>query len=68
MIAYNNLEMLQTQISDIIQNLATSTVKSICGNLFYRNTFRYVFNVCGINSTSQYALPVSWLPIKYPAA
>jgi transposase len=45
MIAYNNLEMLQNQISDIIQNLTTSTVKSICGNQFYRNTFRYVFNV-----------------------
>jgi transposase len=45
MIAYNNLEMLQDKISEIIKNLNTATVKSICGNQFYKNIFGYIFNV-----------------------
>ena len=45
MIAYNNIEMLQNQLSDIIKHLSTSTVKSICGNKFHKETFRYAFNV-----------------------
>jgi transposase len=45
MIAYNNLEMLQQQISQITQQLNNITIKSICGNLFYKQTFRDVFNV-----------------------
>jgi hypothetical protein len=45
MIAYNNIEMLQDQLSVIIENLTTDIVKSICGNRFYKKTFRCVFNV-----------------------
>ena len=45
MIAYNNIEMLQNQLSAIVKNLNTDTVKSICGNKFYKETFRYAFNV-----------------------
>jgi transposase len=45
MIAYNNIEILQNQISTIIQNLSTEIVKSICGNQFYKNTFKGAFNV-----------------------
>jgi hypothetical protein len=45
MIAYNNIEMLQDKISEIIKNLTTDIVKSICGNQFYLNNFKGVFNV-----------------------
>jgi transposase len=45
MIAYNNIEMLQNQLSLIIKQLDISTVMSICGNLFYLNNFKGVFNV-----------------------
>jgi transposase len=45
MIAYNNLELLQQQLSEIIRLLSSETIKSICGNKFYKQTFRYVFNV-----------------------
>lgn len=45
MIAYNNIEMLQNQISVIIKNLTMENVKSICGNQFYKQTFKGVFNV-----------------------
>jgi transposase len=45
MIAYNNIEMLQDKISEIIKNLTTHIVKSICGNQFYLNNFKGVFNV-----------------------
>jgi transposase len=45
MVAYNNIEMLQNQISAIIKNLTIENVKSICGNQFYKNTFKGVFNV-----------------------
>jgi len=45
MVAYNNIEMLQNQISAIIENLTIENIKSICGNQFYKNTFKGVFNV-----------------------
>jgi transposase len=45
MIAYNNLEMLQDKISTIIKDLTTDIVKSICGNKFYLDNFKGVFNV-----------------------
>ena len=45
MIAYNNIEILQDKISEIIKNLTTGTVKSICGNQFYKETFKGVFKV-----------------------
>lgn len=45
MIAYNNIEMLQNQISEITKNLSAEKVKSICGNQFYKITYGNVFNV-----------------------
>ena len=45
MIAYNSLEMLQQKISEVIKNTTVETVKSICGNQFYLNCFKGVFNV-----------------------
>lgn len=45
MIAYNNLEMLQDKISAIIKDMTTDIVKSICGNKFYLDNFKGVFNV-----------------------
>jgi transposase len=45
MIAYNNIEMLQNQISAITKKLTLENVKSICGNQFYKKTFKDVFNV-----------------------
>jgi transposase len=45
MIAYNSLEILQEQLSAIINQLKDDTIKSICGNQFYKQTFRDVFNV-----------------------
>ena len=45
MIAYNNIEMLQKQLATIVNGLTTSTVKSICGNLFYKKTFKGFCNV-----------------------
>ena len=45
MIAYNNIEMLQDQISTIQKNLTSENVKSICGNLFYKKSFGDAFNV-----------------------
>jgi DDE superfamily endonuclease len=45
MIAYNNIEILQDKISEIIKNLTTDIVKSICGNQFYKNNFGDVLNV-----------------------
>ncbi len=45
MVAYNNIEILQNKISAIIKQLNSNTIKSICGNLFYKNTFNSVFNV-----------------------
>lgn len=45
MIAYNNIEMLQQQLSDITKYLNENIIKSICGNKFYKKTFRDAFNV-----------------------
>jgi transposase len=45
MIAYDKIEMLQAQISDISKQITREIVKSICGNQFYKDTFRDVFNV-----------------------
>ena len=45
MIAYNSLEILQNKLSEITQMLTSEKIKSICGNQFYINTFRCVFNV-----------------------
>lgn len=45
MVAYNNIEMLQNQISGITQKLTKQNVQSICGNRFYKTTFKGVFNV-----------------------
>ena len=45
MIAYNNIELLQNKISTIIKNLTSENVKSICGNQFYKENFKGVFNV-----------------------
>ena len=45
MIAYNTIEMLQEQLSRITKQINTDTIKSICGNHFYKQTFRDVFNV-----------------------
>jgi transposase len=45
MIAYNTIEMLQEQLSQITRNLDENIIKSICGNMFYKKTFRDVFNV-----------------------
>jgi transposase len=45
MISYNTIEMLQQQLSLIYGQINNDTIKSICGNLFYKQTFRDFFNV-----------------------
>jgi transposase len=45
MVAYESLEMLQNRITEIAGQVSDDTVKSICGNLFYKNAFRCIFNV-----------------------
>ena len=45
MIAYNSLEQLQQKLSGVITNTSTLTVQSICGNEFYKKTFKNSFNV-----------------------
>lgn len=45
MIAYQSLDNLQQQISTITNLISTELVKSICGNDFYRQTFKCAFNV-----------------------
>ena len=45
MIAYNSLELLQNKLSEITNLINPDLVKSICGNQFYKNTFRSIFNV-----------------------
>lgn len=45
MTAYNTLELLQEKLSDIIKNLTSKTIQSICGNEFYKTTFQSRFNV-----------------------
>ena len=45
MIAYNSLEMLQEKLSEITNQVTPEIIKSICGNLFYKETMRRSFNV-----------------------
>jgi len=45
MIAYNTIEILQQQLSQITNQINNDTIKSICGNQFYKQTFKSVFNV-----------------------
>lgn len=45
MIAYNNLETLQQQLTSIVRQLSRDTIQSICGNQFYKQTFKCSFNV-----------------------
>lgn len=45
MIAYNCIEDLQKQLSKIIRKITAATITSICGNDFYKKTFKDVFNV-----------------------
>ena len=45
MIAYNSLELLQNKLSEITNHITPDLIKSICGNQFYKDTFRSSFNV-----------------------
>ena len=45
MIAYNSLEMLQQKISEGINNTSIDTEKLICGNQFYLECLKCIFNV-----------------------
>jgi len=45
MIAYSSLEILQNKISQITSQLSSQTIQSICGNAFYKETFKHTFNV-----------------------
>ncbi len=45
MVAYNSLEQLQKQLSEIIKQTTADIIQSICGNQFYKTTFMCSFNV-----------------------
>ena len=45
MIAYSSLEMLQEKITTITNQLNNQLIKSICGNEFYKTTFKTAFNL-----------------------
>lgn len=45
MTAYQSLEQLQQHLSDLVNSLTSNTIQSICGNQFYKQTFRHAFNV-----------------------
>jgi len=45
MIAYQSLDMLQQQLSSITKQINNELIKSICGNQFYKETFKCSFNV-----------------------
>ncbi len=45
MVAYHSLESLQHKLSDVIKSTPPAFIQSICGNEFYKQTFRYSFNV-----------------------
>ncbi len=45
MIAYNSLDLLQHKLSEITNQITPELIKSICGNQFYKITFRSSFNV-----------------------
>jgi len=40
MIAYQSLDMLQQQLSDITKQITCDLIKSICGNEFNKSTFK----------------------------
>lgn len=45
MIAYQSLESLQLKLSEVIKCTTPQLIQSICGNKYYKQTFRYAFNV-----------------------
>ena len=45
MIAYNNIDQLQQQRSIVINAISNDTIKSICGNQFYKTIFKNKFNI-----------------------
>ena len=45
MIAYNPLELLQKKLTEITNLINPQLIKSICGNQFYKETFRCSFNI-----------------------
>ena len=45
MIAYQSLDILQQQLSSISKQINNDLIKSICGNPFYKATFKCSFNV-----------------------
>lgn len=45
MVAYHSLESLQDKLSEVIKSTTQQFIKSICGNQFYKQTFRSAFNV-----------------------
>lgn len=45
MVAYQSLESLQEQLTTITKQISTDLIKSICGNQFYKQTFKSIFNV-----------------------
>ncbi len=45
MIAFQSLDMLQQQLSFITKQISNDLIKSICGNEFYKTTFKCSFNV-----------------------
>jgi hypothetical protein len=45
MIAYTSLDVLQNKLSEITKLITPDLIKSICGNQFYKDTFRSSFNV-----------------------
>jgi transposase len=45
MIAYDSLQALQQRLSDITKQMTAELIQSICGNEFYKSTFRSIFNV-----------------------
>lgn len=45
MVAYNTVEALEQQLTTIAKQLSSTTIQSICGNEFYKQTFKSTFNV-----------------------
>jgi len=45
MVAYQSLEHLQNKLSSVINSTTPSLIQSICGNEFYKKTFKHSFNV-----------------------
>ncbi len=45
MVAYQSLEVLQQQITAIVNQISANLIKSICGNHFYKQTCKGIFNV-----------------------